>query len=77
MNRVPAQIVLNVIETGGLELVVEFLIERWFGYIECIFPIKPGSLKVHGPVETRRECLQLRQINFVVKVVWLAALDTG
>ena len=27
MNRVPAQVVLNVIEAGGLKLVVEFLIK--------------------------------------------------
>src|ERR1700685_761610 len=77
MNRVPAQVVLDVIKTGGLKLVVEFFIERWFGYIECTFPTKPGFLKVRGPVETGGERLQLRQVNFVVKIVWLAALDTG
>ena len=65
MNRVPTQIVLNVIETGGLELVIEFPIEHRFGYIECIFPLKPGLLKVHAPVETRRKPLQLLEINFV------------
>jgi len=77
MDRVPAQVILNVIEAGGLKLVVEFFIERWFGYVECVLLTKPGFLEIDSPVETGRERLHLRQVHFVIEVVRFAALDAG
>ena len=41
MNRMPAQIGLDVIETVALELLIQFLIEGWLGYIECVLLTKP------------------------------------
>ena len=72
MDRVPAQVALDVIETGGLELVVQFLVKRRFGDVECVLMTESDLLEVHAPVEIWGERLQLSQVNLVIKVVRLA-----
>src|SRR5208282_3485344 len=60
------------IETGTLELVIEFLVERWFRYVEYVLLRQPSFLDVNAPVEAGRERLQLHQVNFVVEFVRIA-----